>query len=86
MLKEIDCHRIWRAQGRRSAGSRHCCGKGRELISDRPIVNDSLMKIKWLLGFDVSILQYFQTLKSTRMKVKPLKVPFVVSVKNPLVY
>lgn len=42
------------------------------------------MKMKWLLGFQISILQYFQTLKSTRMKVEPL--PSVVTVKKPVYF
>lgn len=69
------CHRIWRSQGRRSAGSRHCCGTGRELnvIRQIDVKWQSFMKMKWPLGFDISLVQYLQTLKSTRMKVEPLR-------------
>lgn len=79
------CQRIWRSQDRRSAGSRLCCGTGRELISSDSLMLSDSLKMKWLSGFDISVVQYFQTLKSTRMKVEPLKVPSVVTVKKPCV-
>lgn len=41
------------------------------------------MKMKWLLGFDISIFWYFQTLKLNKNESGTSKAHSVVTVKNP---